>query len=74
MCIKTIFNLSLFFTSTWTGEKRENLEVTSQGPGTALECALKLVELLFGAMKVGKSESSMIKGTPNDESNLKMML
>lgn len=53
MCIKTIFNLSLSF-HRWTGERRENLEVTSQGPGTALECALKLVELLFGATKVGE--------------------
>lgn len=29
------------------------LKVTSQGPGTAMPCALKLVELLFGAPKVG---------------------
>ena len=53
MSIKHYLQFEPLF-SRGTGEKREILEVTSQGPGTALECALKLVELLFGATKVGE--------------------
>ncbi|CAL1126318.1 unnamed protein product [Cladocopium goreaui] len=34
--------------------------VTSQGPGTAMACALKLVELLFGAQKASALSSELL--------------
>ena len=37
--------------------------VTSQGPATAIEFALKLVELLFGTPKAGEVGSAMLVGT-----------
>eukprot|EP00434_Breviolum_minutum_P009028 symbB.v1.2.007948.t1/scaffold493.1/size196183/10 len=40
--------------------------VTSQGPGTALECALKLVELLFGATKAKELSSQLLCSRSND--------
>ena len=36
--------------------------ITSRGPGTALEFALKLVEMLFGKDKVGEVSQPMIVG------------
>jgi 4-methyl-5(b-hydroxyethyl)-thiazole monophosphate biosynthesis len=37
--------------------------ITSQGPGTALEFALKLVELLFGKVKAQEVASPMVMAT-----------